>query len=88
MNINKNERIILASQSKIRKRALEILGISYECIPANIDEKAMRDANPITMAIMISEAKAHAVSSKEDGIIIASDAFWFLMKKFSKNLTL
>ena len=76
-NTNKCGRFILASQSQIRKRALEILGIPYECIPANIDEKAIRDANPVTMAIMISEAKAHEVSIKEEGIIIASDAFLF-----------
>ena len=68
-------RIILASQSEIRKRALNILGLSYECIPANIDEKAIRDIDPIKMALLISEAKAYEIAKKEDGIIIAGDAF-------------
>ncbi len=68
-------RIILASQSEIRRKALDILGLSYECIPANINEKAIRDPDPIKMALKISEAKAYEVASKEQGIIIAGDAF-------------
>ena len=68
-------RIILASQSEIRKRAMDILGVSYECIPANIDEKAIRDSDPLKMVLMISEAKAREVAKQEDGVIIAGDAF-------------
>lgn len=68
-------RVILASQSEFRKKALNILGLSYECIPANINEKAIRDADPIKMAQMISEAKAYEIAKKEEGIIIAGDAF-------------
>ena len=77
MATNKNLRIILASQSKIRKRALDILSLAYEVIPANIDEKSIRDTDPLKMALNISVAKARAVASKEDGVIIASDAFLF-----------
>ena len=68
-------RIILASQSEIRRKALHILGLSYECIPAHINEKAIRDPDPIKMALKISEAKAYEVAKKEQGIIIAGDAF-------------
>lgn len=68
-------RIILASQSEIRRKALNILGLSYECIPANINEKAIRDPDPIKMALKISEAKAYEIAKKEQGIIIAGDAF-------------
>lgn len=68
-------RVILASQSEMRKRALNILGLSYECIPANINEKAIRDPDPIKMALRISEAKAYEVAKKAQGIIIAGDAF-------------
>lgn len=75
--ITATTRIILASQSKMRRRALDILGLTYECIPANIDEKAIRDADPLKMAIKISEAKARTVAMHQDGIIIASDAFLF-----------
>lgn len=74
-------RLILASQSKIRKRAIDILGLFCECIPASIDEKAIRHPDPLKMAVMISEAKAIAVSQKEEGIIIASDTFLVLEGK-------
>lgn len=54
-------KIILASQSLIRKRALDLLGLTYETIPSNIDEKAIRDPNPLKMAQRLSEAKAYTV---------------------------
>ena len=79
--------IILASQSTARKRALDILGIKYRCIPAQIDEKAIRNTDPFKMAIAISEAKAYAVASKETGIIIASDAFLFFDGKVLEKPT-
>lgn len=68
-------RIILASQSIIRKKAMNILGVSYECIPPHINEKAIRDPDPLKMALKVSEAKALAVATKEEGVIIAGDAF-------------
>lgn len=82
-------RIILASQSEIRKRALNILGLPFACIPANIDEKAIRDKDPIKMALMLSEAKAYEIAKREEGIIIAGDAFLvFKGQVFEKPLTL
>ena len=54
-------RIILASQSHIRKRALDLLNLEYDTIPSNIDEKAIRDPDPLQMAQKLSEAKAKAV---------------------------
>lgn len=72
-----SSRIILASQSTVRRRAMDILGLSYECIPANIDEKAIRHSDPLRMALMISEAKALSLAGKEEGVIIAGDAFLF-----------
>ncbi len=68
-------KIILASQSLIRKRALDLLGLTYETIPSDIDEKAIRDPDPLKMAQRLSEAKAHAIGERHPGIIIASDAF-------------
>lgn len=73
--VKENLRLILASQSEIRKRALRILGLPFECIPAYIDEKAIRDPDHITMAIMLSEAKAREIAKREEGVIIAGDAF-------------
>ncbi len=68
-------RIILASESEIRKKALNILGLTYETALVNVDENALRDEDPLKMALNISEAKARAVAATEEGIIIAGDAF-------------
>lgn len=68
-------KIILASQSLVRRRALDLLGLTYETIPSNIDEKAIRDLDPLKMAQRLSEAKASSIAQKHQGIIIASDAF-------------
>lgn len=73
--IETTPRLILASQSQFRKKAMDILGVKYECIPANIDEKAIRHSDPYKMALLISEAKARALANKEEGIIIAGDTF-------------
>jgi predicted house-cleaning NTP pyrophosphatase (Maf/HAM1 superfamily) len=40
-------RIVLASESQSRKRALDILGLRYEIHPSAIDEKLIRDAEPL-----------------------------------------
>lgn len=39
-------KIVLASESPFRRRALDILGLTYEICPSGIDEKAIRDNNP------------------------------------------
>ena len=69
-------RIILASESKFRKKALEILGLKYETQPSDLDEKSIRDSDPYKLAKKLSEAKAKDVGNKESGsIIIAGDLF-------------
>jgi septum formation protein len=68
-------RIVLASDSKSRRRALDILGIAYEVHPSRIDEKAIRETDPQILARTLSEAKARAVAQiMPDAIIIAGDA--------------
>lgn len=82
-------KIILASQSAIRRRALDLLNLTYEIIPSDIDEKAIRDPDPLKMAQKLSEAKAYAVAEKHNGVIIASDAFVVVQGKIlekPKNL--
>ncbi len=72
-------RIILASQSPFRKYALDLLGLEYEVIPSDIDEKLIRDENPRIMVKNLSEAKAFSVAEKhKDAIIIASDAIVYV----------
>ncbi len=67
-------RIILASQSPYRKKALDLLGLKYETIPGNIDEKAIRTENPYELPKVLSEAKAKFIGeSEKDAIIISGD---------------
>jgi MAF protein len=69
-------RIILASQSPFRKKALDLLGLKYETIPSNFDEKTIREKNPMLLAKKLSEAKARTVGANEkDAIIISADHF-------------
>lgn len=68
--------IILASASVFRKKALDLLGLQYAIIPSNINEKAIRDSNPLNMAQKLSEAKAKAIGENHpDKIVIAADLF-------------
>ena len=69
-------RIILASQSTFRKRALEILGVAFETRPHTVDEQSVRDEDPYVLARVLSEAKAKDIGSREqDAIVIAGDLF-------------
>jgi MAF protein len=58
-------RVVLASESEGRKRALEILGVKFEVRPSAIDEKAVRDLDPAVMTRKLAEAKAWAVVNAE-----------------------
>jgi septum formation protein len=69
-------RVILASQSPFRKRALDVLGVPYDAIPSRIDEKAIRDKNPLVLAEKLARAKATAVGEAHpEAVVIASDLF-------------
>jgi 7-methyl-GTP pyrophosphatase len=68
-------KIVLASESASRRRALDILGLVYEVHPSRIDERAIREREPERLACRLSEAKARKVAeSNPDAIIVAGDA--------------
>jgi septum formation protein len=68
-------RIVLASQSESRKRALDILGLKYEVQPSAIDEKAIRDPDPAVLTRKLAEAKASEVArGLDDAVVVAGDA--------------
>lgn len=69
------QKIILASDSANRKMLMDALNIPYEIIPAEIDEKAIRDEDLSKRAENIARAKAEKVAEKHQGIIIAADSF-------------
>lgn len=68
-------RIILASNSASRKQAMESLGLKFEVIPSNIDEKQIRDLDPLKLAEKLAVAKAQKVAETEQGVIISADTF-------------
>ncbi len=68
-------RLVLASESKSRRRALDLLGVAYEIYPSAIDEKAIRDPDPAALTRKLAEAKAQKVASVfDDAVVVAGDA--------------
>jgi len=71
--------IVLASKSASRRAMLDAAGVSYEAIPADIDERAiektMRDRSPGEIAEALSVAKASAIAEQApDTLILGSDS--------------
>ena len=54
---------------------MDAINIPYVVIPAEIDEKLIRDEDLAVRAEKIARAKAEAVAKRHDGIIIAGDSF-------------
>ena len=68
-------KIVLASESEFRRRALDILGLNYEVYPSSIDEKSIRDVDPIALTRKLSEAKALKVAEDfPNAVIVSGDA--------------
>lgn len=68
-------KIVLASESPFRRRAMDMVGIPYETRPANIDEKAIRDEDPAALTRKLAEAKAWKVAGDcPDAVIVSGDA--------------
>jgi len=68
-------KIVLASESPFRKRALDMLGLAYEVSPSRIDEKSIRDTNPADLTRKLAEAKAHKIASERpDAVVVSGDA--------------
>jgi len=68
-------KIVLASESQFRKRALDLLGVAYETHPSEVDEKSIRDSEPTELTRKLAEAKARKVASEyPDAVVISGDA--------------
>jgi septum formation protein len=68
-------KIVLASESPFRKRAIDLLGVEYEMCPSGIDEKAIRDRDPAELTRKLAEAKAQKLASERpDAVIVSGDA--------------
>lgn len=74
-----NEPIILASKSASRRAMLDAVGLQYEAIPAEIDERAVEEellgAAPAEVAEALAVAKAAAIAAKHsERLILGSDS--------------
>src|ERR1700731_3579404 len=65
-------KIVLASESQSRRRALDILGLSYEVHPSAIDETSIRDSDPARLTKKLAEAKAWKVASAFPAAVVVS----------------
>ncbi len=71
--------IILASKSASRRAMLDAAGVSYEAIPADLDERAversLEGANPAEIAEALSVAKAQALAVRHpERLVLGSDS--------------
>ena len=71
--------LILASKSQSRRAMLDAAGVGYQCIPADIDERAVEKeldgCSAGEIAEALSVAKAHAVSARHtDQLVLGSDS--------------
>lgn len=75
--------IVLASASKSRAAVLSAAGVSFDAVPADVDEDAIKSAalggSPEAMALALAEQKALAVSTKRPkSIVVGGDQIlWF-----------
>jgi len=69
--------LVLASSSAIRRQMLEQAGVTFESVPAAIDElvEKARNHDPTALATSLAQAKALAVSGRRPGgWVIGSDS--------------
>jgi septum formation protein len=68
-------KIILGSASKGRQDVLKRMGYDFEVMSADIDEKLIRNENPVDLVLSIAQAKTKALLPKiiEPAILITSD---------------
>ncbi|MCP2671700.1 Maf family protein [Maricaulaceae bacterium EIL42A08] len=67
---------ILASGSASRRSLLTNAGVEFEVDPADVDEGALKemfDGGPSDLALHLAKAKALAVSTRREGLILGAD---------------
>lgn len=72
-------RLLLASQSRARRRMLEAAGVRFETVGADLDEEQAKAGltaagfEPRDMAEMLAEMKAKSVRPDADALVIGAD---------------
>ena len=75
-------RVVLASASPRRRQLLDLIGITHEVRPANIDETMRPRENPRRHAERLAREKATAVATRDpDLITIAADTIVVVNRK-------
>jgi septum formation protein len=69
-------RFILASQSPARRRLLELVGITPECLPSYFDEDSIQSRNPAHLVETLACNKAETIASRIQGhaIVLGCDS--------------
>uniref|UniRef100_A0A804MV59 Maf-like protein CV_0124 n=2 Tax=Zea mays TaxID=4577 RepID=A0A804MV59_MAIZE len=81
-------KLILGSSSVARKHILEEMGLEFQVMTADIDEKSIRRENPDDLVMVLAEAKADAIMSRlniddyqkegsQPTLLITSDIVYF-----------
>jgi septum formation protein len=71
--INKENPLILASNSPRRKRLLQQIGLPFRSLPSQVDEN-QAPGEPLVKAVLLAEKKAKAVySQSKDSWILGAD---------------
>jgi len=68
--------IILGSESPHRRTVLQRLELEFEVIAPQIDERAIRHTDPISLTMLLAKAKAEAVVGRlagRDSVVITAD---------------
>lgn len=82
--------IVLASKSHSRREMLNAVGVPFESVPADIDERRLEAElahdDPAAVALALAEAKALAVSYTQSGeLVLGSDSLVVIDgKRFDK----
>jgi septum formation protein len=82
LKMDKESRIILASASPRRAEILSAIGINFETVPSNADERPFPDETPADYIIRIARAKVIDVARRyTKGLVIAADTIVVLDSK-------
>ena len=74
MAATESRRLILASSSRYRGALLQRLGLAFEGIAPDCDERARPGESPRAMAVRLADAKARRVADAHgDAVVIGSD---------------
>ncbi|HSM64999.1 MAG TPA: Maf family protein [Ilumatobacteraceae bacterium] len=71
----RGRRLVLASASPRRAELLRSVGLSFDVVPADIDESARPDEEPATYVARLSAEKARTVAERvgRDALVVAAD---------------